>query len=165
MSVTVAAALKKVAASLLSNPKALKVAGGIALGVVVIIVMPIAATIAVFSGDIEIDTQQFQQKVVENLSSEKQEMLQKVEDTMLSVETEMTAAGLGERVKEAQVIYMLALFDDANEPGFVSKLVGCFSAEQTDEQLIHAVNAKFGTELVVEEFSQIMKNIRDTASK
>ena len=60
---------------------------------------------------------------------------------------------------------MLVLFDDDNETDFVSKLVGCFSAEQTDEQLIHAVNAKFGTELAVQEFSQIMKNIRDTASK
>lgn len=165
MSVTVAAALKKVAASLLSNPKALKVAGGIVIGVIVIIVMPIAATIAVFNGDIEIDTQQFQQKVVENLSSEEQEMLQKVEDTMLAIASGMTKAGFGERVKEAQVIYMLVLFDDANEPGFVSKFVGCFSAEQTDEQLIHAVNAEFGTELAVQEFSQIMKNIRDTASK
>ena len=165
MSETVAAALKKVAASLLSNPKALKAAGGIVIGVIVIIVMPIAATIAVFNSDIEIDTQQFQQKVVGNLSAEEQEMLQKVEDTMFSVETEMTAAGLGKRVKEAQAIYMLALFDDANEPSFVSKLVGCFSAEQTDEQLIHAVNAKFGTELAVQEFRQIMKNIRDTASK
>ena len=45
MSVTVAAALKKIAVSLLTNPKALKTIGGIVLGIIIIIIMPIIAVI------------------------------------------------------------------------------------------------------------------------
>lgn len=92
-----------------------------------------------------------------------EDMLQQVEDTMYAIEDEMTAAGFTGRIREAQVLYILALEDYAEEPDFVSKLVGCFTAEQTDEQLIAAVNAAFGTELTAEEFGEVMGDIRSTA--
>jgi len=38
--------------------------------------------------------------------------------------------------------------------------VSCFSADQTDEQLIAAVNSAFGTELTAEDFTKIMHGIR-----
>ena len=47
---------------------------------------------------------------------------------------------------EAQVLYILALEDHAGEPGFVSKLVGCFTAEQTDEQ--HDVRHPYADEII-----------------
>lgn len=165
MSATVAAALKKIAVSSLTNPKVLKTVGGIVLGVIVLIVMPIAAVVSVFNGEIRIDTDRLQQMVVENLSAEEQAKLQLVEDTMLGIEEKMNAAGFIGRAKEAQVLYVLALSDYAEEDGFIDKLVGCFAADQSDEQLIAAVNATFGTELVSEDFTKIMENIRDTASK
>ena len=165
MSVTVAAALKKIAVSLLTDPKALKAVGGVVIGVVVIIVMPIAATIAVFNGELRIDTDRLQQMVVENLSAEEQAKLQKVEDTMLGIEEKMNAAGFTGRVKEAQVLYVLALSDHAAEDGFIDKLAGCFAADQTDEQLIAAVNTAFGTQLSAEDFTKVMENIRKTTSK
>lgn len=86
MSATVAAALKKIAVSSLTNPKVLKTVGGIVLGVIVLIVMPIAAVVSVFNGEIRIDTDRLQQMVVENLSTEEQAKLQKVEDTMFGIE-------------------------------------------------------------------------------
>ncbi len=46
---------------------------------------------------------------------------------------------------DAQVLFVLALQDYAHQAGFVSRLVGCFSENQSDEQLIAAVNAAFGT--------------------
>ena len=165
MSATVGAALKKIAVSLLTDPKTLKFVGGIVIGVIVIIVMPIAAVVSVFNGEIRIDTDRLQQIVVENLSAEEQAKLQKVEDTMFGIEEKMNAAGFTGRVKEAQVLYVLALSEHAAEDGFIDKLVGCFAADQSDEQLIAAVNTAFGTELASENFTKIMENIRDTASK
>ena len=85
MSATVGAALKKIAVSLLTDPKTLKFVGGIVIGVIVIIVMPIAAVVSVFNGEIRIDTDRLQQIVVENLSAEEQAKLQKVEDTMFGI--------------------------------------------------------------------------------
>lgn len=160
MSATVAAALKKVAAALLSNPKALKIVCGIVLGIIIIIIMPIVAIVSIFNGGIEIDTDRLQSMVVENLSSEEQQKLQAVEDTMYAIETEMKTAGFTGRTKEAQVLYVLALSDYAGQEGFVSKLTSCFAEDQTDEQLIEAVNDVFGTKLSAEDFSKAMSGIR-----
>ena len=165
MSATVGAALKKIAVSLLTDPKTLKFVGGIVIGVIVIIVMPIAAVVSVFNGEIRIDTDRLQQIVVENLSAEEQAKLQKVEDTMFGIEEKMNAAGFTGRVKEAQVLYVFALSDHAAEDGFIDKLAGCFAADQTDEQLIAAVNTAFGTQLSAEDFTKVMENIRKTTSK
>ncbi len=161
MSVTVAAALKKIAVSLLTNPKVLKTIGGIVLGIIIIIVMPVVVVVSIFSGDINIDTDHLQQMVVENMSVEERVKLQFVEDTMYAIEDEMIAAGFTGRVKEAQVLYVLALSDHASESDFVSKLIGCFTAEQTDEQLITAINSAFGTQLTTDDFRKVMDGIRE----
>ena len=160
MSATVAAALKKIAVALLTDKKALKTIGGIVLGVLIIIIMPIVAVVSLFNGGIEIDTDRLQTMVVENLSAGEQAKLQAVEDTMYAIEDAMLAAGFPARVKEAQVLYVLALSDFADDNGFVEKLVGCFTAEQTDAQLISAVNSAFGTSLAPEDFTQVMQAIR-----
>lgn len=160
MSATVAAALKKIAVYILTDKKALKTVLGIVLGVIVIIIMPILAVLGIFNGDIEIDADRLQTMVIENLSAEEQAKLQFVENTMYGIETAMKDAGFGNRTKEAQVIYVLALSDKAHESDFISKLVSCFSAEQTDEQLITAVNSAFSTQLTTEDFSNVMQNIR-----
>ena len=161
MSVTVGAAIKKIAAALLSDPKILKTVVGIVLGILIVVIMPIAVAVSIFNGNIEIDTDRLQQMIAENLSEEEKAMLQTVEDTMSAIETEMTTAGFSDRTKEAQVLYTTALYEFSSEPDFVSKLVGCFSAEQTDEQLIAAVNAAFGTELTAENFVKIMASVRE----
>lgn len=160
MSATVAAALKKIAVAILTDKKALKTVGGIVLGIIIIIIMPIVAAVSIFNGDINIDTDRLQQMVVENLSAEEQAKLQLVENTMLGIEEKMKAAGFAGRVKEAQVLYVLALSDYAAEDGFIDKLVGCFAADQSDEQLISAVNSAFGTSLTTEDFTKLMGSIR-----
>lgn len=160
MSATVAAALKKIAVYILTDKKALKTVLGIVLGVIIIIIMPIVAIVSIFNGNIEIDTNRLQTMVVENLSAEEQAKLQFVEDTMYGIETAMKDAGFGNRTKEAQVIYVLALSDKAHDSDFISKLVGCFTADQTDEQLIAAINSAFGTQLTAEDFGKVMGNIR-----
>ena len=160
MSATVAAALKKLSAVVLSDKKNLKTAVGIIIGIIVIIVMPIAAVLSIFSGDMNIDTDRLQQMITESLTSEEEDNLKFIEDTMLTLDEKMTAAGFPDRVKEAQVLYVLALSDYSREDGFTDKLVGCFAADQTNEQLISAVNEAFGTDINSEDFTKVMNDIR-----
>ena len=160
MSATVAAALKKLSAIVLSDKNNLKTAVGIIIGIIVIIVMPIAAVLSIFSGDMNIDTDRLQQMITESLTSEEEDNLKFIEDTMLTLDEKMTDAGFHDRVKEAQVLYVLALSDYSREDGFTDKLVGCFAADQTNEQLISAVNETFGTDIKSEDFTKIMNDIR-----
>lgn len=160
MSATVAAALKKLSAVVLSDKNNLKTAVGIIIGIIVIIVMPIAAVLSIFSGDMNIDTDKLQQMITESLTSEEEDNLKFIEDTMLTLDEKMTDTGFRDRVKEAQVLYVLALSDYSREDGFTDKLVGCFAADQTDEQLILAVNEAFGTDINSEDFTKIMNDIR-----
>lgn len=157
MSATVAAALKKLAVAVLTDKKTRKVVIGIVLGVLVLLVMPIVAAVSVFSGMIEIDTDRLQQMVVENLSLEEIAMLQEVEDTMAAIEEEVTDAGFEDRVKEAQIVYILALSDRADESDFVTRLAECFEEEQSYEEFIDAVNETFDTEIEAAEFEAAMQ--------
>ena len=59
------------------------------------------------------------------------------------------------------MLYVLALSSHAAEDGFVDKLVGCFTQDQSDEQLISAVNSAFGTSITTQDFSNVMSNIRN----
>jgi hypothetical protein len=112
MSTTVAAALKKLAVGIFTNPKILKTIIGIALGIIIIIIMPIVAVVSIFDGDIKIDNNRLQELIIENLSDEEKGKLQFVEDTMLDIDKAMTDAGYNsDRAKEAQVLYVLALSD------------------------------------------------------
>ena len=158
----VAAVAKKVIVYILTDEKALKVVLGIILGIIIILLLPLAVIIGVLNGDVEIDADRMQEMIVQNLSAEEQAMLQGIEDTMYGIEAGMTNAGYGnQRVTEAQVLYVLALSSHSSEDGFVDKLVGCFTQEQTDEQLISAVNSAFGTSITTQDFSNVMSNIRN----
>ena len=80
-----------------------------------------------------------------------------MEDTVNALHTAMTGR-TAEQIKAAEVLYILALSEQAKEPGFVAKLAGCFTDGQTDEQLITEINAVFGTTIDPEDFSAIMNN-------
>ena len=56
---------------------------------------------------------------------------------MSEIEDKMTEAGFDrQRVKEAQVLYVLALSVFFEKVGFVDKLVGCFADGQSDTDLV-----------------------------
>ena len=63
MSATVGEALKKIAVALLTDKRVLKTLGGIVLGILIIIIMPVVAVISVFNGNIELDTDALQQQI------------------------------------------------------------------------------------------------------
>lgn len=49
MSATIGAALKKIAVYLFTNPKVIKTIGGIVIGIIIIVVMPIIAVVSVLT--------------------------------------------------------------------------------------------------------------------
>ena len=160
MSATVAAALKKVAASVLTDRKAGKMVAGVVLGVIAIVIFPIVAFAGVLGSLGQADAAQLQAILAENLSGSEIEKLQTFEDTMRAIESSMTEAGFASRTREAQAIYALLLSNNADDSGMIEKLVGCFSAEQTDEQLCSKVNAAFEAGIPFEDFAKIMQRVR-----
>lgn len=156
----VGAALKKIAVLLLSDQRVWKRVGIIVLVIIVALFLPVVAVLGIFSGSIQVNVQSLEQTILAALSSEEIQMLNAIENTMAEIEAAMTEAEMPGRVIEAQVLYILALTDQAEQPGFVDRLIGCFSDGQTDTQLIRTVNRVFGTEIAVEEFVDVVKNLR-----
>ncbi len=155
MAVPVAAILKKVAVAVGSNKSVLKTVCGIVLGIVVIVCMPIIALLGIFSGDTEIviDTGPIYDWVEEGQPE--------FESTFQKVEEKMSDTGFSEeRIEEAQILYAYSLFRFSEEENFTDRFVGCFAEEQTDEELIAAVNAEFGTAILPEEFRDIVDEVK-----
>ena len=162
MNIALGAALKRVAFSLLSDRKALKKAGMVILTLALAVILPILSVAAVL-GSVEVDSAKLRQTVTENLSAETQAELLKTESLITELNSAMSDAGFVSHQTEAQVLALLGLSGQADDPEFVAKLVGCFTEIQTDAQLIGAVNAAFGTTLDADEFSAIMSAIRANA--
>ena len=150
----VGAALKKVATYILTDKKALKVVGLIVGIILVIILLPIGALLAIFNGGIEIDTGR-----LDEIYQERQIQLVEIWE---SVESAMTDAGFDQtRIDEAQALFIFGLSEHVGEDGFADDLVSCFEEEQTDSELIDAVNSKFGTSIEVEDFQNAMESTRN----
>ena len=97
-----------------------------------------------------------------DINSLVQEQQQVGQATLTTIEEQMLEAGYSElKVEEAQAVYLLALFDKSDEDQFVERLVGCFEEEQTDAELISAINAEFGTAINHTEFTEAVKEIRE----
>ena len=163
MSFSIGAALKKIAVGYFIDPKALKHFGMTVLVILVTLMMPLAAITAVFSGTVEIDTDKLTELVIANLSDEDRAMLEQIENTMNAIDVQMKEKGFDARVKEAQVLYLFALSDRASEPDFVERLVGCFSADQSEDLLIATVNSTFHTMFTVEEFDRLINCVNAVA--
>ena len=89
MSATIGAALKKIAVALLTDKKVIKTIGGIIIGIIIIVVMPIIAVVSVFKGSMNIDTDKLNQAIQENISAEQMENLQLINNTMTEVENQL----------------------------------------------------------------------------
>ena len=98
MTGAIAAALKKLAVYIGTDKKALKTVAGIVLGVVLLLVLPIAAVLGIFSGEVKIDTDRLQELIAKQQATG--------EAVMAEIEEQMTAAGYEEtRIKQAQALY------------------------------------------------------------
>ena len=94
MSATIGAALKKIAVALLTDKKVIKIIGGIIIGIIIIVVMPIVAVVSIFNGSMDIDTDKLSQSIQENISAEQMENLQLINDTMTEVENQLKSKKL-----------------------------------------------------------------------
>ena len=154
------AAMKRILVSLVTSKKGRHFLLYTVLVVLLVLLLPVLAVAAVLHAEYHADHAALVQAVEANLSAEEQARLQQVNDTGLAIDAAMQGAGFAARVKEAQVLFLLALSDHMSEGDFVSRLVGCFSEGQTDAQLVAAVNAAFGTAISVEDFTHVMQGIR-----
>ena len=97
---------------------------------------------------------------MENMDESEREKLELSEGILADLETKMSDAGFGDRAEEAKVLYLLGLVDHGKEENFCDTLVGCFSNDQTDEELLAAVNSRFGTSITREDFTHAMEKYR-----
>ena len=163
MSATIAAALKKIALAIVSEPKVLKTVIGIVLGVVIIICMPIAVILGISNGQVEIDPGRLEELISENLPSEVQSELQLLENNLLKIEEEMVSEGFTLRqAEEAKALYLLVLSDRGAQHDLFEKLISCFRDAQTDEELVSVVNETFGCNIRLEDFRNAMNSIQPT---
>ena len=147
--------LKKVAVAIVSDKKGRKWLLGVILGITFIILMPIIALLGIFSGGLDLNLDGIYDKIHEQQA--------KMEIVAQDIEDEMLNAGYTQvEVQEAQTLYLFALHDEAEEDGFVLRLVGCFEADQTDEELVQKVNTEFGKEITIEDFQNAVQEFRDT---
>ena len=161
MSATVAAALKRVAVAVFTDKKSRKTVIGLILGIIVVIAMPIAVFISALNMSADMDPEDLNRFVSEELTDVEKAELQTVEDTMKAIETAMTERGFtAEKTKEAQALYIFFLYEQSRVESFAEKLSACFAENQTDEQLIAAVNSAFGTELKAEDYGKILTLIK-----
>lgn len=160
MGITVGAALKKLAASALTNKKVLKVVGGLALGILLLLFLPVMAILALLNSDIQFHEDAFRQYLEENMTPEQVERLRIMHSVTESIRSAMIQAGFENRVQEAEILYTLALSEFAADPDMPVRLAACFEENQTDAQLVQTVNAFFGTDISAEEFSGIMDGLR-----
>ena len=148
--------LKKVAVALVSDKKGRKWLLGIILGVLFIVLMPIIAVLGIFSGGIDLNMDSLFDKVYEQ-QAKMEVVVAEIAETMLEDGFTQT------QVEEAQTLYVFALHDEAEEDGFVERLIGCFTIEaQTDEELVSAVNTEFGKDIKTEDFQNAVAEFRDT---
>lgn len=89
MGAAVGAALKKIAVAIFTNPKVLKKVGGIVLGIIIIICMPIVAVVSIFNGDVNIDTDKLNTSIQQALTEEQNEKLKLYNDTMEKIENKL----------------------------------------------------------------------------
>lgn len=154
---------KKVAVTVATDKKARKVFFGIILVAVLIILIPIGIVLELFSGNIDFQTDRLYEMVSESMTGQQQASLQHIADTISQITNAMTSAGYSaSRTAEAHVLYTMALSNHSHESGFVDRLVGCFAPDQTDAQLVDAVNSTFNTAVSLEQFQNIMGRVRAT---
>ena len=154
MSATVAAALKRIAVAVFTDKKSRKTVIGLILGIIVVVATPIAVFISALNMSADMDSEDLKRFAAEELTDDEKTELQTVENTMKAIETAMTEKGFtAEKIKEAQALYIFFLYEQSGNESFAEKLSDCFAEDQTDDQLIAAVNSVFGTELKAEDYN------------
>lgn len=158
MGAAVGAALKKIAVAIFTDPKVLKKVGGIVLGIIIIICMPIVAVVSIFNGDVNIDTDKLNTSIQQALTEEQNEKLKLYNDTMEKIENKLKDKHLSKFNTLAEVLYLFALSDKSKDNNFVKDYVSCFKKNYSNEEVVNAVNSKFGTDIKSSDVEKMVKS-------
>jgi hypothetical protein len=88
------------------------------------------------------------------------EKFQLINDTMSEVETQLDKKKLSSYNTQAEVIYLFSLSDKSNDKDFIKNFVACFKKNQSDEDLIKAVNKKLNVNIEYSEFQKMIQSIK-----
>lgn len=153
----VGTALKKIAASMLTSKKGLKIAGGIILGLIIVVISPVLVIMALFGGYEKSPPDFFVNNVMENLDDDRFENIASVGNKMTEIEDRMLEEEYGEDdIEAANLLYTTTLYRYSCEEDFVDRFIECFEDNEDDEELIDKVNEEFGTDIDIQEFRDIL---------
>ena len=136
MSATLGAALKKIAVALLSDRRNWEKLAVALFAVLLLFLLPILSVEAIFQADMDWDSPELVSAVMEELDVDSLGFLENSNNILTQLQTALKEAGFGfDEFRKAQALYWLALSPFSEEPDFLEKLVGCFSPDQSDEQI------------------------------
>ena len=158
MAASAAVAAAKAAATVVTNPKLLKIVGGIVLGTVIIILAPIALLLGILGAGQSIDWEspEMRQQVYDNMTDEEKARFQYFADVLAAIEDEITAQGLDVEPIKAQVIFICTMRDRELDETFYADFVSCFAEVADDEAVFANITAAFGVSFTAEEKEKIL---------
>ena len=164
MSAEVAAA--KAVVAIASDKRGRIAIATILCSILMLFFLPLIAYMGVMSniGEIEVDTVQAQQMIVQNMSAEEKARLQHLEDVMLGIGKEFQKRKLNNlTIKKAQALYACALYNaEKTDSDFITKYADCFEQAKNDDDLRNAVFSAFGVAIDKDEFNNLMSVIKNT---
>ena len=155
MAIPVAA---KIAVTILTDKKLRRIVCGIVLGVVIVIIAPIAILLGIMDTgqSIDWDSPEMRQQIMNNMTDEQKIRLQHFADVIQKIEDEITAQGLTVEPIKAQVIFLCTLTDREETDALYSDFVSCFADGADDETVFANLAVKFGVSLTAEEKEKIL---------
>ena len=153
MAAPVAATIAKAAITIITDKNLRKIVGGIILGIIIIIIAPIAILLSVMNTGQGIDwsSPEMQQQIMDNMTAEEQERLQRFADIMQNIEDEITTQGLSVDPIKAQVVFLCVLSDHEETDTLYADFVSCFADDTDDESIFQNLADKFDVGLTAEE--------------
>jgi len=153
LSAAAAAALKKIAVAAATDKNTAKTIGGIVLGVIIVLVTPFLAIIAIFQSGAQLDFTAL-------AAQTRNEQLAYFEQVMLAIEDEISAQGLQVEPIKAQVIYLCALQGREREEGFCADFIACFAGNDAYAAIGEAFGVTF-TEGDIKKIEQLVGLARE----
>ena len=158
MSAAVAAALKKIAAFILSDKelrgKLFVIIGSIVCGLLGLLCLPVVAIVSLGNMEIEppeIDKSMFNEAAfIQNLSSDQQAQLANLQNQGQAIESAMTGVECKDQTIKAQLIY-LSFFDNVQNFNAQS-YADLFKSSADDKTLIDALNSTYNLKIDYNEF-------------
>lgn len=164
MSAEVAAA--KVAVAVASDKRGRAAIATILCSIIMLFFLPFIVYMGVMSnvGEIEIDTVQAQQTIVQNMSAEEKAKLGHLEDVMLGISKEFQKRKLDNyTIKKAQALYVCAFYDvEKTDFDFITKYADCFEQLENDDDLRNSIFSAFCVQINADEFNNLMSVIKNT---